>query len=70
MASARIVVDSVESAADTLLTVLEFARENRDSFVFGPVHAESVVSQGLLIEGDIANVLKEVLEVPGVLLTD
>ena len=70
MASARILVDSVESAAETLLRVLEHARNSRDNYDFGPVHADSVFSQGLQLDGDIARVLEDVLTVPGVLLTE
>lgn len=68
MATARVLVDSVESAAETLYTVLEYARKNRVDFEFGPINAEAVMRVGLYLDGDIDEVLDEVLEVSGVFL--
>lgn len=65
MASARVMVDSVQSAAETLVVVLEHARRSRDNYQFGPINAESVMRAGLYLDGDIDEVLNEILEVPG-----
>ena len=61
-------VDSVQAAAETLVTVLEHARRTRDFYEFGPINAESVMRVGLYLDGDIEEVLEEVLEVAGAIL--
>jgi hypothetical protein len=68
VASARVMVDSVQAAAETLVTVLENARSTRTNYEFGPINAESVMRVGLYLEGEIDDVLKDVLEVPGAIL--
>lgn len=69
MANARVLVDSVQAAAETLVTVLEHARKTRDYYTFGPINAESVMREGLYLDGDIEEVLDEVLEVSGAILS-
>lgn len=69
MASARVMVDSAQAAAEALLTVLESARHSKANFEFGPINAESVLRSGLALDGDIEEVLQEVLEVSGAVLT-
>ncbi len=69
MASARVMVDSVQSAAETLLVVMENARASKDNYEFGPIDAESVMRLGLYLGGDIDKVLAEVLEVPGAIIS-
>lgn len=69
MASARVMVDSVQAAAETLVVVLENARSTRRQFDFGPIKAESVLRNGLFLDGEIEDVLGEVLEVPGAILS-
>lgn len=66
--SARILVDSVESAAETLVVVLEDARRSKKDYQFGPINADSVLRAGLYLQGDIDDVLDEVLEVSGAIL--
>lgn len=68
MASARVMVDSVQAAAETLVTVLEHARKTKQDYEFGPINAESVMRLGLYLDGDIDEVLEDVLEVSGAIL--
>ena len=68
MATARVLVDSVESAAETLYVVLEHARKTKNNFEFGPINADSVMQVGLYLDGDIEEVLDEILDVSGVFL--
>lgn len=65
MASARVMVDSVEAAAESLVRVLEHARKTRKDYEFGPVNSDSVLRSGLFLDGDIEEVLAEVLDVSG-----
>jgi hypothetical protein len=58
-------VDSVQAAAEVLVTVLEHARKSKDNYEFGPINAESVMRVGLYLDGEIDEVLRNVLEVPG-----
>ena len=69
MPNIRVMVDSVEAAAGALVTVLEHARKTRNIYEFGPLNAESVMRAGLYLDGEIAEVLKEVLAVPGTILS-
>jgi hypothetical protein len=69
VATARVFVDSVQAAAETLVVVLEHARANKHDYVFGPINADIVVRSGLYLEGEIEKVLEEVLEVSGAVLT-
>lgn len=69
MASARVLVDSVQAAAETLVVVLENARGTKSNYEFGPINADSVMRAGLYLDGDIDKVLDEVLEVPGAILS-
>jgi hypothetical protein len=62
-------VDSVQAAAETLVAVLEHARKSRDFYEFGPIDAQSVMRVGLYLDGDIDDVLQDVLEVPGAITT-
>lgn len=68
MASARVMVDNVQAAAETLVTVLEHARKTKDIYEFGPVNAESVMRAGLYLDGNIEKVLEEIHEVPGAII--
>jgi hypothetical protein len=62
-------VDSIEAAAETILTVLEHARKTKSDYEFGPINAEVVMRVGLYLDGDIDEVLEEVLEVPGAIIS-
>lgn len=68
MGNARVMVDSVQAAAETLVVVLEYARKNKDDFEFGPLNAELVMRTGLYLDGNIDKVLDEVLDVSGAIL--
>lgn len=68
MASARVMVDSVESAAEALVAVLEHARSSKSDYEFGPINAESVMRVGLFLDGEIEGVLDSVLDVAGAIL--
>lgn len=68
MSTARVMVDSVQAAAEVLIAVLEHARKTKDSYEFGPINAESVMRAGLYLDGDTDEVLDKVLEVSGAIL--
>lgn len=61
-------VDSVESAAEALVAVLEHARYSKADYEFGPINAESVMRVGLFLDGEIEGVLESVLDVAGAIL--
>jgi hypothetical protein len=69
MANARVMVDSVQAAAETLVAVLEHARKTKHDYEFGPINAESVMRVGLYLDGDIEEILDHILEVPGAIVS-
>lgn len=61
-------VDSIQAAAEALAVILENARGTKAVYDFGPINAESVMRTGLYLEGNIEEVLDEVLEVSGAII--
>ncbi len=61
-------LDSTQAAAEALVVVLENARSTKKDYRFGPINAESVMRTGLYLEGNIEEVLDEVLEVSGAII--
>ena len=63
MARARIFFTDLASAADGLVTVLQYARDNKEvDYRFGPLTAQGVLENGLWLEGqidDLADTLEQ-----------
>lgn len=65
--SVRLFFSSLEEAAQALLTVIEDAEVTTAYYDIGGLSAQTVLSSGLLLQGDIQAVLAKVqLLVPGV----
>lgn len=54
--SVRFFFSSLEDAAQALLTVLEDAETTKAEYVIGGLSAKTVLSSGLLLQGDIEQV--------------
>ena len=71
MARARFLFDSLPSAAEGLIMVLEYAREHEDAdFRFGPVRARSVLDSGLWIDGTFGTLSDSLEQVSGAVRYD
>lgn len=63
--STRFFFDSLQAAAEGLLTVVLHARKTDDQYRFGGLSAEQVLASGLIIEGEIDDVASQVEKVAG-----
>lgn len=63
--STRFYFDSLEAAAQALLTVILDARATDSEYSFGGLSANSLLTSGLILEGDIEEVAAKVEKVPG-----
>lgn len=63
--SARVLFDSLESAVEGLLTVLEDARETVFNYQFGSLSADQVYASGLILIGEIDEVLEKLSQIEG-----
>lgn len=63
--SARYLFDSLDAAVEGLLTVLEDARETVFDYGFGSLSADQVYASGLVLVGEIDEVMHKLDQVPG-----
>lgn len=63
----RFFFDTYEAAAAGLLTVLLDARETKHFYRFGGLDARSIFNSGLVIEGEILEVMDKLASLPGVI---
>lgn len=68
--SVRFIFDSIESAAEGLLLVLQDARTTQATYRFGGLSAGQVLHSGLVIEGQIIDVAQKVEQVAGAVRHD
>lgn len=61
----RVYFDSLEAAADGLVLVLEDCRETSHEYSFGGLHVEQVLQSGLLLTGDVDEVVDKLISLPG-----
>jgi hypothetical protein len=61
----RFYFDSIEAAAAGLLTVLLDARTTEHSYSITGLDATSVFTSGLILTGEIAEVVAKVEDIPG-----
>jgi len=66
----RFFFDSVPSAAAGLLAVVLDARTTEKSYRFGGLDATTVYRSGLLLEGEISEVVEKVEAIPGAVRQD
>ena len=64
----RVMFDSVESAADGLIAVMQYAKDTEDNFEFGPFILKELVASGMLLSGDTEGVVKALKKVSGAVL--
>jgi hypothetical protein len=53
-----------------LLELMEYARESKASFEFGPMNLDALENQGLVISGDVAGAAKVLAGVEGLFLSE
>ena len=53
-----------------LLRLMEYSRESKASFEFGPMNLDALENQGLVISGDVAGAAKMLAGVEGLFLSD
>lgn len=63
--STRFYFDTLEAAAQALLTVVLDARSSEHEYRFGGLSANSLLTSGLILEGDIEEVAAKVEKVSG-----
>jgi hypothetical protein len=63
--TARYRCPDVALATEALLALLVLARETRLDFLFGPLNAVEIVSQGLVVSGDLGEVRTRLGQIPG-----
>lgn len=63
--SSRIMFDSLESAVEGLLIVLEDARETVFNYSFGSLSTEQVYASGLMLIGEIEEVAAKLEQIEG-----
>lgn len=68
--STRFYFDSYEAAAAGLLTVLLDARVTDRSYRFGGLEVTTVFMSGLLLEGDISEIVLKLEDLPGAVRQD
>lgn len=64
--STRLFFDSEGGAAEALLVVLEDARETDFSYSFGSLSVDQIVESGLVLFGEIDDVLAKLDAIPGI----
>lgn len=64
--TSRFYFDSIDTAAQALLTVLEDARETERYYSFGSLTASQILSSGLLLTGEIDEVVAKLEQIPDV----
>ncbi len=63
--SVRFFCDSLETAVEVLIIVLEDARETDKEYSFGSLSAQQVLSSGLLIIGDAQHLVDKLSTLSG-----
>lgn len=63
--STRFFFDTLQAAAEGLLTVVLHARVSEDRYRFGGLSAAQVLASGLILEGEIDEVADQVEKVAG-----
>lgn len=63
--SARYQFDSLESAAESLIVLLEHARSTKADYRFSGLSPQQALMSGIHLEGDIQDVCDLLDEVPG-----
>lgn len=66
--SVRFFFDSLESAVDALITVMEDARDTDKVYEFGSLSAKQILASGLVIRGEASQVVAKVQKIPGAVL--
>lgn len=68
--SCRYLFDSIGSAAEALDTVLGDARKTTDFYTFGGLTAQSVLTSGLLLEGQLEGITPKLDKIAGAVRYD
>lgn len=63
--STRIMFDTLESAVEGLLVILEDARETVFDYRFGSLSAEQVYASGLMVIGEAEEVARKLEQIDG-----
>lgn len=63
--TSRVLFDSLADAAAGLLIVLDDARTTKHHYQFGSLSAEQVYASGLLLIGEVDEVLEKLDQLPG-----
>ncbi len=65
MTRVRCMFDSIESAAQGLVTVLEDARKTKYFYTFAGISADQILKSGLVIEGDVEEITEKLQDLDG-----